>query len=660
MPSAFLVSLLLTAPLSATPQASQVPAQVQGLLPGESWESLSAVAAPGANPWMEWDGIRLIDAVSGAPIVGARFDAHIEDYYSVDEEVTPVATALTGEDGSAYVARPAGLPGKAKWEKFVVQAEGYQNYGEALCYGYGEMALWKAQPLEVEFRDFAGEPIEGAVIRSRHTCSHEVPSFVGRSDAAGRMDLSRYPLAFDDAEARVFAPGYFAFGGEYPAALAWQVAAHGKAVIYLPKSPSVQVRYLSEDGEPVAGARLLLNSEPWRVARTDAEGLASFTSLADCRGYAPVTSLAARGMEASSRFGVGGLPAGRVTTVRAGQVHLATTIQPLGKFSLLPNYPPGPAHSSSTRLFHADGYYCRSDLDYPEQLPTGEYTLMVGGPFKLYQEQAYSFRLTSAGSKLTINPRLAPVLRLFTGGDNPLWNTLWIQAGEHSMYLAGDSKDYHKQSIPAGTDVTLLWYSQPGGSTYDEQLVASVRRLHLGVIDEDLTVDREMFKEAELMRAPIDRAAWPKQELMVSAREWPVGTQDLPLTWASVRVGSDLLDSTLPAAASPTKRAYEVPRGVPARVMLKADGYESLGMQRTLQEGERKDAVFHLRAMASLRVGGRAALALVGGEVVTAGELESGIQLRPGRHRLTLIDGQGERVEMDLEMAPGAARSISW
>lgn len=670
MPYPLFAALLLlpsVPPPLHEPQPIQAP---EGLQPHETWRILPLIEAPSANPWMDWEGLRVLDAVLGEPIEGARFDLYLEDYYSPEETARPVASALTGADGAAYVPRPRALSAGAlggEWEKFVVSADGYKRAGEALGHGQGELLLWRTQPLKVEFRNFAGQPIEGAVIRSIHTCRHEAPSFLGRSDARGRMDLSEFPAAFDDASARIFAPGYRAFGGESPHDLVWQVAANGKAVLYLPRSRSIRVRLLDGQGQPSPNQRLLLGTEPWRLARTDSKGLASFDSLPDTGGHNSIRILQADGMQ-GERYLTAELAQGHMVSARMDSARGVELIQPLAILRVR-----GLEELSSRflSLNHRQGQNCGDEwlgqswakAEGPvleRSVPLGQYTLVVGQPFSGWCEQVYEFEVTEGGFDLVIDPEPEPVLRIFTGGSQPAWETMWIQADDDSYSLSGDFRDYYEQSVPLGADVTLFWYEFGDGKIYDSSMIAGAHRLHLGIIDEGRTVDRDQLLAAETVRKGISRAAWPRETVVVRALERASGTQELELASTSVRVGELLLQSNPSAREVPTRRVYDLPINIPAQVMVQSDGYASLGRELTPAEHEPSDLLFRLRRLGSLRITGRAVVALVGGEVWVGNDLDPGLPLRPGPHTLYLIDAEGVRVALELDLQPGAERTIHW
>ncbi len=199
------------------------------------------------------------DAVSGAPIAGARVACDKRDAWS-DEQVEAVSRPGSGAFECKGIQ--PGMRGVRAW------APGYPPQGHQVKVVSGartevELELKRAQTLDGTVADWAGAPVAGANVTLRW--SGVAGEAVCQTDADGRFKLAN--VVRDGAWLEALHP-------EHPSAarqLTEEEAASGQAAIAFEQGATIE-GYVLLDGMPVFGTQVyVIGAPPW-TPESGAEG----------------------------------------------------------------------------------------------------------------------------------------------------------------------------------------------------------------------------------------------------------------------------------------------------------------------------------------------------------------------------------------------------
>jgi hypothetical protein len=184
---------------------------------------------------------RLLDALTGAPVVGATCELWTEDF---DEPARLVESTLSRGDG-IYEIHPVSHDEC----KVRIRAAGYRSTVVSTD-SEDEFLFPSDEAFVVRVLDLDGNPIAGARIRSHQTCRHAPPAVEAVSGADGRARLVDGPLG-TSVDYEVRARG---FGALVPV---YREADGSETLVYLPRRAPVHLRLLDAQGQPVANRRFL-------------------------------------------------------------------------------------------------------------------------------------------------------------------------------------------------------------------------------------------------------------------------------------------------------------------------------------------------------------------------------------------------------------------
>ncbi len=207
----------------------------------------------------------------GDVVQGARVRA----FAILDGRAHAAGAALTDGEGRA---RLGDLPRAEHW--IVAEADGYARASQMVVVVAGarrvDLMLAAEHSLDVEVRSEGGEPIANAEIEVRAADPFPIGA---RADAGGRVRVGR--LGEGPYVVVVRAPGY-------EETVRRRVTEGTRLVVTLGRHGALLVSVLTENGEPAAGARVLLASPslwPARVTETGADGTVRVGGL-DSGSYA--------------------------------------------------------------------------------------------------------------------------------------------------------------------------------------------------------------------------------------------------------------------------------------------------------------------------------------------------------------------------------------
>lgn len=210
---------------------------------------------------------RILDALSGAPVVGATCELWTEDY----EETARLTDRATTDAEGRYLLRP-----RTRHEvKVRLLAPGYRGTVSSPDGGV-EFLYPNDEPLRVRVRDLDGQPIAGARIRSHQTCRHAPPAVEGVSGPDGLVVLDGAPI-WTSTDYEIRASGHGALVPVY-------FDDHGSELeVFLPRRAPVHLRLLDGSGQPLANHRFHQQGPGPTTFVTDASGRATLDSLYESR-----------------------------------------------------------------------------------------------------------------------------------------------------------------------------------------------------------------------------------------------------------------------------------------------------------------------------------------------------------------------------------------
>ena len=625
---------------------------VVGLLDGErAWSSdprprLLALLEPSESRIPLAMG-RLVDGCTGEPISGARVEVFLEDFWGpLDAPPTvgrgsEVATA-TNEDGSWILHLPDAVDAPAKLR---FSAAGYRTEVEPLTVTLDEeFALLPPDGLQVQVLDLAGSPVESAVIWTEQTCRHDPPGLSGQADDRGMIQLGARP-AIQLSEGRLAAPGFAALEDFDLDGLWGDVAAYGEATLFLPRMAPITYRFTES---PQTNRAILVN-EPERSAVIEADLTVEFDSPGATGGrdrgeqvlWLPTSSWA-RGYRT--------IPLPRP---------LPSRVLAIDPNSPEPD-PPGPEARVTIRLpdlneadlatvpltvIHESGFW-----NYPKatvedgcmvsSASAGRTTFVLGGDFSGWREQVLELDLSAGAHEVRVDIAREPLLELRASDPSRLTGEVWIQVGQDSVLWRGKALP-----IPPGREVVVLGQPEDG----------SVWRLTANPAEVNLVLDVD---SAEHVRGRRADAVLQTSRIEFQALD-PSGTPR-PIAGAIVYLGSAMTGEEEALELYPedgvTSVAFDLPRGMDYRALIDVEGHLSRWTIGTV--GDPGVVSVNVEKPALVEFEGDIHLVLAGGTYHE--DMERPMELSPGRHDLLLLRKTGECVRVELDLRPGATRSLTW
>jgi hypothetical protein len=382
-----------TASLGQVEPESDASSLVRGLRPGE----ICTVAKGTVLRTADFARGRVIDAERSLPLEDVLVEAWTED----GTEPAGIAVCLdrtrTARDGS-FALRAISGPQRAS--NFRYSRTGYETTVDG-SWPEPETLLFAQRELAGRVIDLDGNPIAGAVVRSRQCCPHALCAVQVRTDAQGRFRIPDFPADdFREADVEILGElhGWIA---RAPASLARARTPEWR----LSRGERHTVQLLDALGNPLAGRRVVHDSTPFAEAWTDHRGVVDLPP-AIAQSGAPIAIRDGAGRVA---FPPAILASGTQTVLRALAprtdalpVTYATTSVTL-HWNALRGPPLLQLTTPAGFVYEGEGSHV---------LPRGYAKLVIGAPFEGWRQEVRELKLGYEPVTLDIAPVEEPLLRV--------------------------------------------------------------------------------------------------------------------------------------------------------------------------------------------------------------------------------------------------------
>lgn len=624
------------------PLALLVQLQVEGLHSSESWTELAPGFDPFAvteeQPLWQYRGGRVIDALTNRPIAGAEVELWTEEIDGYVGGFQRAGKATSGPDGGFLVN--CLLAGRTA-EKARISAPGYSTWSGVAGEVGDEIRLFPAEEAAaLRFVDPQGRPIQGVLVTTTYSCSHDLPAGHWVSDANGVVYLHGFGIQERSPELRVLPPDRGAIEYLNSEWIHERRAEEGPATMVLPARPGARMRALHADGSPMALTRFyVVDGECYHVPMSDEQGR----------------------FELTTRFGHGDVS---VHHLNAGQSNFARGEAELGaRFDfeltvredardwpesmataeLLIMSPTADEYFPYLDLRHVDGWEAERLADEQVEggpslrryrIPAGRVRLLAGSVFYECAPERHEFDLAPGEARL-VHPTFQRQPVLSVTWPEGSWNR-WIEAD--GMSIAGEDMWNGGQPVPADTPLILHYrlHDQPvlvehPGIRKDTSLT-----LEAPLAPPILPVTRREVRVRHADASPATRVSiraegW-RYQLEVeqdddSHTAWisgPAGAQVIGETWEPNSVGL-MFRTQLPLAGETLPPVELVLEGSP-RITL--EGPEGWRLQNWTHE------------------------------VVDTEVGQKVLEIRPGPAQLVIGLADGRRFALQLDVQPGESRTI--
>lgn len=429
---------------------AQEPIRVTGLKEGESFIELAptiedAVEFGPFNQAYTYSSGRVVDAITGNPVVGAVVETWTEELNGEAGGLQRMGEAMSGEDGRFTVIRN---------EKARIHAPGYLIFNDAGVELFSEdIALFPDQGKvpRIKVIDTQGCPIFNAVITSTLTCSHDVPAFEVRTNSEGIALLRGYGPQENMPELRLRAQGFA--GTEYIDAEHALLNGYEFTIVMPRLERQLQVKLLKEDGSPYSsGTYHIHDGECYHVGRTSEHGLV----------YAPYRYLADGVIieqlgDANKPFGDLDLIPNRLVTLRQISWNRPEGL-PLANIQInLPDLDDWDGKLPAAQLVHEDGWTQSISKKHwgmeSFPFPAGNAALHIGGGFRQFEEEWLEFESVE-GETIELMPQWEPQTKV-----ELIWpqdaRSAWIEADGHTASVDPTDQFFH---YPKGARLVIHYW----------------------------------------------------------------------------------------------------------------------------------------------------------------------------------------------------------
>ena len=599
-------------------------------MPEESFTQLATTSEPAA-PYVpnrvqhQYSYGRVIDAVSGKPVVGAVVESWTEELNNRLGKVERIGEALSGEDGRFRILQG----GKAR-----IHAPGYLIWnGAGAALGCEDIPLFRDPgPIPtIKVIDTHGRPIYNAVITSTLTCSHDVPAFEARTNTDGIAYLRGYGAQEKIPELRLRAVGFA--GTEYINGEHTLLDGYDLTVVMPRMERKIQAQILMADGSPYSfGPYQIFDGDCYHAGMTTEEGwiTSPYRYLANGILVNPLGEI-----DGPEAFGDLDLIPDRPVSLRQISWDWPEDIDQSSIKVQLPDLSHLDEKYPKAQLIHSDGWtksirekeWKSSDISFP----SGQAALHLGGSFRAFEEEWIEFNV-GPGESIELQPEWKPQTKVELAWPEGV-SAYWVEAGSFTSEVNSRNKTLF---YPTGERVVFHGWDEDGNARYWEANAPK------GVVDistlNELPLVQMGFKQSEVQI----------NKIHIHLPEWFEGKsswwEDCMLTWE----GNPEVQPT----DDPHKFTLEVPDCSPAVVTWNSQGY----MQNhfVIQPGQTDPVYLEPKKFASVEINCEAEFEVSG--FFNVGDLK---ELPPGPTHLVLQFEDGRRVGMKLNLEPGEQRKIT-
>ncbi len=395
--------------------------------------------------------LHIVSARDGKPVADAVVELWTEDGVEPMRVAMRLAVVRTSPDGSAaYSYTPQGI----RTDLARISKPGFASRTTSTSELSDGVELYPAAPLTGRVVDLQGQPVAGALVRTRETCPHAVPAAETFTDREGRFTLTDCPADEQMAELEVLPTNHIPLGAIQIEALRRLQARDGTFDVHVVERAPLWVRVLDGAGSPMAGRRLVCDERPRSATWTDKNG---YALLPPQKTWDAPLSLV-------DGIGRSSLPIGCVP--RTGSF----TVRPLehqravgpGKLTVDVRIPSGSTTMPRVAVIDALGStFERKEI---EGLASGRATILVGQDFSPWQELVLLANIVDGATTVIASPHASPAVRVLLPewATKDCWATLLVQAGSTGFFMDLECPIEALVHVPSGEEIVVLATSALG------------------------------------------------------------------------------------------------------------------------------------------------------------------------------------------------------
>jgi len=419
---------------------------------------------------------RVFDARGQSPIADAVVELWTEEGTAPIGAAVRVAVLRSSADGmGGFTYEVGGIrPDNAR-----ISRPGYASRTVSTSDLEDGVEMYPFAPLKGRVVDLLGQPVARAVVRTREVCAHAVSAAETSTDEDGHFALLDCPADAQMAELEVLPREHVPVGRIEISTLRRLQARDGSFDIHVAKRAPLRVRVLDAGGAPMAGRRIVCNTEPYYGGWTNAKGEALLppqpmeNALLEMRGGAGTETVFVEAPPSSGSF------LARPIEFGAAEAE--------GRLTLELTLPPEASSKPRTLLIAANG--ASFDPSKTSAFPVGAATLIVGQDFSPWVEEVRVVEIAPLAQSVAVSPKPAAAVEIVLP-EGPYWWKLLVQAGGTGMRCDLEGLNRLRLDVPPGVELVFLAESGDG----------ELRRVrHAGLIGGVTEID--MRQPAAVVRA---------------------------------------------------------------------------------------------------------------------------------------------------------------